>query len=469
MLKELLLATLLRIPHVDQVEAPPPSLPEPAPLAAIPPSVIGVPVSLDLSPLHALVENKVPPTIDAMGAWTMVADDKIGLKYRASRAPFLLSLHGGSLKASTLIKYEAVACLRQRKPRPLRGYICPAIASCGRHERKRQLHVTMTSLLSWSPDWHIATKTSFQSDHPNRCRVTFLDYDVTRHIDRALFPKLEKVAKDIDVRVRERTNLREHITEFWRVVSAPIELHPSVWLTLSPQKILVAPLSGSELLLKSSIGLTLQPAINFGPRPEAKEHPLPSLAVAEPQRGFHIALEARLSFEEATRRLRSELQGSTLTFEGHEAQVKEVEVRGEKGVLVVKLALHVPSGLRRPTDAVVYLTGHPRYDTTTGTLLVDDLNYSLETRSALLNEFEKLLHDELRSKLQAKARWELGGLIQTARSELEAALNRSVTPAVSLQGSLEELQPLGVVTTKEGFSVLVQASGDVEAVLKLPP
>ncbi len=454
---------------VHRLEIPTPELSGVA-LPEQPASHIDVPVSVDLSSVPAAAEAQVPPGINAMGAWTMVADDRIGIKYRVSRSPFSIRLSSDTLTASVLVEYEAEACVRTKKPPPLKGYVCPKVASCGQGEPLRQARVSMSSPVKWSPDWHLTSRTSFHVDYLNRCRVTFLQYDVTPHIDGFLRNHLGSAAKKMDERLAAASDVRAMAERAWAAISTPQQVRPGIWLTLRPSQVRVAPLNGSGLTVTTSLGLTAKPELFASAEPVAEPAPpLPPLAVEPPGRGFSVRLAGRVPLYEATRLLREAVAGKELEAEGHRLRIDDVEVSGQDDSLLVRLAVTIPTGFLKWSKGIVYLVGRPRYDVGTGIISVDELDYSVDSRSALVAIGDWLLHDVVRAKLREKARWRVGEQLAQARADLEAGLNRDLGNGVRLKGTVAEVQPLFVRVFEGAVVAQVQATGAAELSVTAAP
>jgi hypothetical protein len=64
------------------------------------------------------------------------------------------------------------------------------------------------------------------------------------------------------------------------------------------------------------------------------------------------------------------------------------------------------------------LFGQPNVDTSTNTLTVANLDYSVETRNLLVNFADWVLHSHLRDDLQRKAQFPFSDYVQTAKTKL---------------------------------------------------
>ncbi|BDG10862.1 DUF4403 family protein [Anaeromyxobacter paludicola] len=449
-------ALLLASGCAHRLSIPSPGAAPPAPLPELPDSTLELPVTLELSEAAQLLEREVPARIDATRDWTMVANDRVGIKYALTRAPIQLALDGPRLAAAVTASYQAEACLKS--PLSFGGQSCPRVASCGIGERPRAVRLELRSEASWSPDWRLATRSRFDVTYPDPCQVTFLHYDVTPHLDGYLRPQLAKAAADLDARVARAADLRARAEEAWKRLAQPIPLPGNAFLLLHPRAAHVSPLSGRGLSVDFTVGLTARPVVHLGAPPAEPPPALPRLEVSQGAApGFHVALDGRIPYAEANRQLAGQLSGKSFDAGGHTVTVRDLSVSGAGGLAVVKA--HVASG---PIEGDLYLVGRPVYDPATATISLADLDYSLETRDALSAGLEWLLRGTLLEKLREKGRFAVGPRLEALRSQVETGLNRTLAPGISLSAQVRSLRPVAVQAAEDALVARVEAEGQAK-------
>ncbi|NOK08014.1 DUF4403 family protein [Corallococcus exercitus] len=435
-----------------------------ASLAFPPTSWLSVPLSVDLSVLSQSLEDAMPRVFESGPAWILVDEGRVGIRYRASRAPFALSFQDGTLRLSTRVDYEAEGCVvRQRAL--FGGMSCDPEADRGRGETRKQIHVAGTTRLGWTPDWHLAARTSFQFGHPERSLVTFLAHDVTTHVDAALALALDRAAAAMDERLREVLDAHRVAEQVWRAASEPIPLGASLWLRLTPTELRVAAPREDGPTLRTSLELRLRPSLALDPKPLASPRAMPSLQVGAPSEGFHLTVENHLSFAEASRLVEARLP-SRFAFPDLEVEVQGAELSGDPSRARLKLQVRLLSGLPNPTDVTLWLKGRPRYDPATGLLALEDLDYAVETSSTAVKRLDQNRHAEMLVHLRQRLRWPVGEQVDSLRARLEVALSASLFAKESLlAGTLQTLQPLDISLTRTGFRLVLEATGAVAAKL----
>jgi hypothetical protein len=107
----------------------------------------------------------------------------------------------------------------------------------------------------------------------------------------------------------------------------------------------------------------------------------------------------------------------------------------------------------------LYFVGTPIYNPVAQTVVVPDLDFSVESRNVLGRSADWLLHDELRDRIRQAAHFAVGDRVTEIRGKVNTAMNRDLGKAVRLSGHVESLRPVGVVVTQTAIATLVEADG----------
>jgi hypothetical protein len=110
-------------------------------------------------------------------------------------------------------------------------------------------------------------------------------------------------------------------------------------------------------------------------------------------------------------------------------------------------------------SGIVYLAGTPAVEPDFRTLRVADLQFTLESDSALVSATGRLLHRQLVSVLESRARLALGDRLDALRARLGAALNRELAGGIHMSGALDQLEIRNVYPVQDGLEFRVLFSG----------
>lgn len=452
------------------IAVPNPSLKPVPELQGLPPSQIDVPIVVDLAGPADIAERAVPAMPDTMGAWTYQEvqyhslSGTIGWKLNVARSPLQIRAEGSRLTTSVVAEYEAAACVRS-KLTPWGGYACPQVASCGIGEPRPRIEATMVSELSWSPDWYLVSNSKIRLEAPTRCLVTQFNVDITGRVLDAVKARLDVAVEALDARIGSVSNMKAAIEQLWDRASRAIPLSSGLHLLLRPSEVRVSPLVGSGLTVRTTVGITARPMLVAGANPAVDRMPLPPLVVRqEPASGFSVFIDGVLPMAEASARLRDPstgLLGRSMTVDGHEVTIADLEVEGRNGWLIVRAKVQGRIGVFRRVAADLILVGLPKYDPATRLLTVEDLDFSVETKNLLVRGYEWLRHESLRALIRTRAKFDVGPGIEQSRVALEQVLNGRLYEGADLSARLPVLEPMGLAIRDDRIIVRAKASGEV--------
>jgi hypothetical protein len=247
----------------------------------------------------------------------------------------------------------------------------------------------------------------------------------------------------------------------WDALQQPVRVQDDVFLLLNPESLQVSPSTEQNGMNRGAVAvleITARPKLFAGSRPEPASHPTPSFTVGSAPRhkGFHLALESVISFDFVGRELTEQFRNKVYAHKGRTLKIEDVRAyaSGKAVVLAVRI-----DGERKGT---IYLSGIPEYDGASRSLVLRNLDYTVETRNVLDRIADWMLHTELRRKLEDRAKWPLDRRMDEARRVLDSALNREITQHVAFEGAVKDIRPVFVGCVAGSIKTVLVADGDVE-------
>ncbi|HEX8411355.1 MAG TPA: DUF4403 family protein [Thermoanaerobaculia bacterium] len=415
-------------------------------------STISIPIRTNLGPISAEIEKRVESTFKGTEH-----DRGIDIDYDVARDPIRLRMVGAGLHSSTTVKYALQAC-RGRFP----------CISCGLAQSRRVADVTLHTKLTWDPAWRLRSATTLLPVHYAKpCEVTWLGLDITR---RFVAPEVEKqllaAARVIDKNVPVLTNLRPQAEQIWTALQTPYELAPRTWLVLEPAEVMLSPITGSQTTVTTTLALRAVTRVVVGNKPAIARKPLPALkSGAVPAGGVRVPFDLQLPYDEASRLASRDYAAKTYQVNGKPLVLESLRIApAANGRVLVEAAIDYRGGRLRSYRGPIFLEGTPRFDPVTQTIVVPDLEYSLDPkrRGLFARIAERAAHDSIRARLRESARFPLAPRIAEARAELTRALNRTLAPGVSLRGRADTVEPQAVTANANVISLRVVAKGVAE-------
>ncbi len=404
-------------------------------------STIAVPIRMSLGPLLPLIEAKVPSSYQdsrrELGTSTT---------FEVTRDPIRLQMNGEVLFATTTAHYSIEGCAFRR------------CLSCGVDEPKRDAVIRLQSRFVWDKSWRLQSTTVAEpADFPNRCHI-ILGIDVTEHfIGPIVNDQLRDVAWAIDQNTPGLTEMQPLARDIWRSLQEPAEIAPRTFLLFEPLTAALGPITGSGLFVTSTLTLRARTRVVVGDKPQPTAIPLPSLDFGQSTGGLRVPFDIELPYAEASHLATQQFGHRTYKLEDGELTIGDIRIgNGSAGRISMSADIEYP----RYTGPVV-LEGTPRFDPTTRTVIVPDLDYSVETkeRSVFFKIGERLAHESVRSKLRDSARWQLKDQLALATDEINKAMNRRVSAGVELRGQVGAVEPQHVTPADSGLVIRVMVTG----------
>ncbi|HKR64530.1 MAG TPA: DUF4403 family protein, partial [Thermoanaerobaculia bacterium] len=208
-----------------------------------------------------------------------------------------------------------------------------------------------------------------------------------------------------------------------------------------------------------------------GEKPATTRKPLPPLKRAAPntQTGMRVPFDLELPYEEASRLAARDYAGKTFIVNARPLTISSLRLApAANGRLLVEAMIDYRGGRLRNYRGAIFLEGTPRFDAATSTIIVPDLDYSLDPkrRGFFTRIAERAAHDSIRSRMREAARFPLGPRIDEIRQEVSRALTRKLAAGVYLRGRADAIVPVSVTAVPNVISLRVIATGAVEVEVK---
>jgi hypothetical protein len=328
----------------------------------------------------------------------------------------------------------------------------------------KRLQLAGHSALMWSDRWRLQSQTTFEAPvFLEPCALTGLDVDATPFLKTMIEARLTALAQRIDGIIRERTEAKNRAETVWRALQEPVEFAPNQWLEFNPRDARVSPItSKGTLVVHTSVNLMMEPKIANGSKAEKAEIPLPRLQLAPlAQEGFHLALPFTVDYGRINQRLEQEMIGQEWrTPLGDRVNVQGVQLYGSGERLI--LAVRLSGGV----NGTVFATGTPVYDEGLEVVKFVDLDFTVDTRNALVRSANWMFHENILSTLRSEAFIDLSEQLRTMRSRLQTALTRELGADTRMEAEITRLRPRGIYPTVGGVEVQMIAEGSIWVELK---
>jgi hypothetical protein len=390
-------------------------------------------LTVPVKPSLDAVEKDVPTSLSAREyvesfgtGGTKPPSCGVGCGYDVSRSALTFASSANEIATSLPLSYW-LSC---NKRIPCKGRLISG--SCGKDEPRRRVTESFTTRIDLMPNWNaLATTRSTGRVAQDQCSLGRLGaMDVTAKLAAGFDGVGSAVDKELN---RGLTQVRSKAEAGWRVLANPIAVDAQTRLEIKPEKVSISSMQTSTSSLQVTATVTAHPGIE-GTSEATAAGSLPNAgpdAPASPRFAIHLPVKMDYATVEAQLKHRLKLRSGGVQYPTRKHYVRltdvSMEASGQKALFKLSFI-----GI---AEGYLYLIGTPVFDAEGKSLSFPDLDYSLESKNALLESLEGLNRDAVLRDLRARLVIDLTDYPDTAEAKLLEALNRRYGD-VELSGSL---------------------------------
>lgn len=426
------------------------------------PSVVRVPVSVELAALTQVVDEVLPPAWGSLDERMAVPEhDRLEVAVHVERGPVSASYRDSTAVLATRLAYRARAWYDP----PL----LPTVSTgCGVDdgEPAPRIDVSLVSPLVLDEEWRLRSEirageiVAASGEDRDRCTVTILHLDMTdrvvsaaRDLVRSLGPRADSALAEVDVRAE--------FAHWWDLIAEPIRLDDDIWLVLAPEAVSRGALEGTGPAIETVLTLTARPRVVLGERPDIDAAPLPPLRAAPDSGALVVTAEAVADYDEIGERIADELGGVEFSARGRTLRLRGAEMSGV-GDGRVTVALEVEGDV----TGSLYLVGTPVHDAASGRVTIPDLDFDVASREALVSGAAFVARVGLIERIREYAHVSTEPAVAWAREKVEEGFNARLSDEVRLEGSVESVEVVGLVARREVLEVRARVRGQARLVVE---
>ena len=317
------------------------------------------------------------------------------------------------------------------------------------------------------PDWRLKTElyyTGLSDGLSDSVRLGMVTIKPKSLVESVTQPVQKLLAPIIDNKLNDTVRLRDKIAPLWQDAFTPVlvDKNFSAWLKLSPEKIVMSPLSATNNRLRVSIGLVTAAEIIIGPKPASlPARPLPQIQqLVNFDNQFHIQLTANIFFPDLVTALNPILLNQTFG-DDKKITIRSFNLKSNEGKLEINLA---STG---DFDGELTLVAKPIYNPQSNSLTFDNIEFDTRHAGFLVGVGGWLFNGTIRNVIKEKLNATIVDQLASARLKASAALARiQLADHVELSGTVKSLSLGEAVMDADRLSLQVTAQGESGISLK---
>jgi Domain of unknown function (DUF4403) len=412
-------------------------------------SFINLPISIKLKD----IENK---TNDALVGLiyedTNIEDDDIELKIW-KQAPITITNENGKIK--TVLPLKIIAKYR---------YGINKMGVDLRDVKEFNLN-GVVSLLSEVAltNWKLSTKTTLQAlDWNESPTMTILgkNMPITYLINPAVKLFKSKIESKIDENIEKSMDFKPNVLDALEKICTPFQTNEQfqTWLRIVPTELYSTDAKIVKDKINMQMGLKCNMETLVGKTPETRfaRDKIILKPVSKMPDDITANIVAVSSYADASVIMTKNFAGQEFGAGNKKVTVQKVEIWHKQGKMIIAL------DMLGSVNGTIYLSGFPQYNEQTIEIYFDQLDYVLDTKSALLRTANWMAQGLILKKMQQACRYSITPNIDEGKKSIKQYLNNySPMPGVVINGKISDVNFQKIQLTNRAIIAFVKASGNV--------
>lgn len=324
------------------------------------------------------------------------------------------------------------------------------------------LNLSFKTKISITPDWKYNAETHYTGFYNlvfEEIGVGSMSVKPRALVESALAPMQKMLSDLINRKLNEKISLKAQVEKAWLNLYNPIlvDKNNSAWLKITPQEVMMFPLKAQNNLIQLSIGFKTYADVIVGPQPAAETaKPLPNLKLVNTMdKSFTLSVFADLYYSDLVKIATNTIINKELDAGGHKIRIVGLDIYGNGENLVIK------TEMKGDVEGVFYLTGKPKFDKEKNFFSIEELEFDMMTKSALLGTADWLLHGTIRSIIASKLRIDLTQKLEEARLMASKAMEKQkIVERVFLKGTIKSLKINELYVGDDRISIQIYTDGE---------
>lgn len=429
-------------------------------LDSLPVSEINLPIEVNLMPFYAMAEKKVDTLFISPGypnSWVQSACDT-RYKYIFRRGPLQMKASGNSLNLGFTGYYRIIGSTR----------LCVASAAmsswtapcrCGFDEPERRVNVSFTNSINIQNDYKIRLQIKRNEPQPlDKCTVCFWGQDITKQVMNGLKEELDSSKAELD-RSYGQVDLRPQFQQLWDQLNKAYNIYGMGWLQVNPQRFRINNLAARNDSLYVTLGLSAKPVISFE-KPEDIAMSIPVMGDFNRRQGFSIFLDALLNYDSLSRLMNTHLSNKSFDLQKGPVKkkfiIKECKLSGSGNEKII-----IRVDFEGTDKGTIYLTGKPVYNKESHILDVQQMDFDIHSKDALLKGADWLFNRKIVTEISRYTRFDLSSYIDTAKNMINRQLNKEWIHGISSYGNIQDIQLIGIYPLNQSLVIRSNCTGNL--------
>jgi len=418
------------------------------------PSIINVPFYLNINDVQKTINSKLTGLLYEDNSFENNDNDNIMVK-AWKKEDFALTLENNSLGYRIPLKLW----IKVRW-----GFEKLGIKLYDTKELEAEIALKFKTTFYLNNDWTITTYTSsdgYEWLSKPIIKLGQVDIPITTIANTILNKNKNLLSSEIDKAIKNNLNFRKYIQDIWNTLQKPVKLNEeyNIWLKLNPQEISSTPIISQSGKVKISLGVKSIIETYIGKKPEITTSTgLPDYKMVKTlDNQFKINLFTDISYLTIDSLSKKYLKNQTFKQDKRSVTIKDIKVYGSDNKMIVGTTL------TGSFNGTIYLSGKPYYDSITSSIKLNEVDFDLETKNALIKTANWLLHKKFTKMIENNMVFPIGNKIEESKNLINKEIQSyNINKNLVLNGKVTEIKIQNVFLTPESVKLAIIFKGQLK-------
>jgi hypothetical protein len=315
------------------------------------------------------------------------------------------------------------------------------IAVGDHYEANGTIALTYKTAINVDKSWKLVSKTTssgYQWIDSPKINVIGVSVPVTPIANIALSKFDKMITEQIDLAMSQMVDLKKYVTMSWNEAQNPMQMSEEydTWVRISPKDIYLSPLTSIDNKLNLALSLYAQIETFMGVKPAEKRLiALPEFKyVQRPPQQFNLNIATDATFNKISEMSKSQLVNKTFSEGKNSITITDLSIFGSEGKAV--FVIDVIGSLK----GRIYFTGNMVYNAAKTAVEIQNPQFDVKTKNALVKSANWLLHGFILNKISPYLTYSIKEDLDLMKKEANQMLNNyKVYDGVTLQGKLNSI------------------------------
>lgn len=313
-------------------------------------------------------------------------------------------------------------------------------------------------------NWKLSTKTEFNSlDWNESPSVVVMGkaVPITYLINPALRFFKDKMEKSIDEAIEKSMDFKPNVLDALEKICTPFQMNENFdsWLRVVPSELYTTNATFQKESITFDMGMKCNMETLIGQKPsnQFNRSKISLKTVSKIPDNISANIVAVSTYADASKIMTKNFAGQEFGSGNKKVKVQNIALWHKNGKMII--AMDVMGSV----EGTVYLSGLPQYNAVTKEIYFDQLDYVLDTKSAIMKTANWLAQGYILRKFEESCRYSIVPNIEEGKSSLQKYLkNYSPIQGVFVNGTLGEINFQKIQLTNQAIIAFVQVTGEID-------